>query len=164
MLPEYLQGLPAAIHRDSPALLFTPGMPAVNYFPFHLASAARSGTARRGSTLLGYGDAQGELVLRKPLLATSRSPGDPLRSQPDSDYRRGAGRRRLCTHLLSVAGDMAWVEEPGYPGSKSIFLKSGLHIKGVPVDREGMRLDTSADSKAPRLIFTSPSHQYPAEP
>lgn len=67
----------------------------------------------------------------------------------------------LCTHLLSVAGDMAWVEEPGYPGAKSIFLKSGLHIKGVPVDREGMRLDTSADSKAPRLIFTSPSHQYP---
>lgn len=67
----------------------------------------------------------------------------------------------LCTHLLSVAGDTAWVEEPGYPGAKSIFLKSGLHIEGVPVDHEGMRFDSHNDSEAPRLIFTSPSHQYP---
>ena len=46
-------------------------------------------------------------------------------------------------------------------GSKSIFLKSGLHIEGVPVDHEGMRFDSHNDSEAPRLIFTSPSHQYP---
>lgn len=36
VLPERLQGLPAAMRRDSPALLFTPGMPAVNYFPLPL--------------------------------------------------------------------------------------------------------------------------------
>lgn len=36
VLPEYLQGLPAAIRRDSPTLLFTPGMPAVNYFPLSI--------------------------------------------------------------------------------------------------------------------------------
>lgn len=163
VLPEYLQGLPAAIHRDSPALLFTPGMPAVNYFPLSIWRRLLDRVLREeGSTLLGYGDAQGELVLRKAIarhLALSRG----IRCEASQIVITEGALEGvdLCTHLLSVAGDMAWVEEPGYPGAKSIFLKSGLHIKGVPVDREGMRLDTSADSKAPRLIFTSPSHQYP---
>lgn len=163
VLPEYLQGLPAAIHRDSPTLLFTPGMPAVNYFPLSIWRRLLDRVLREeASALLGYGDAQGELVLRKAIarhLALSRG----IRCEASQIVITEGALEGvdLCTHLLSVAGDRAWVEEPGYPGAKSIFLKSGLHIKGVPVDREGMRFDTSDDSEAPRLIFTSPSHQYP---
>ncbi len=39
-------------------------------------------------------------------------------------------------------------------------MKAGLQIKGMPVDGEGMRPDLDNNSP-PRLIFTSPSHQYP---
>ena len=163
VLPEYLQGLPAAIHRDSPTLLFTPGMPAVNYFPLSIWRRLLDRVLREeGSALLGYGDAQGELVLRKAIarhLALSRG----IRCEASQIVITEGALEGvdLCTHLLSVAGDTAWVEEPGYPGVKSIFLKSGLHIQGVPVDHEGMRFDSHNDSEAPRLIFTSPSHQYP---
>ncbi|WP_433671517.1 PLP-dependent aminotransferase family protein [Klebsiella michiganensis] len=163
VLPEYLQGLPAAIHRDSPTLLFTPGMPAVNYFPLSIWRRLLDRVLREeGSALLGYGDAQGELVLRKAIarhLALSRG----IRCEASQIVITEGALEGvdLCTHLLSVAGDTAWVEEPGYPGAKSIFLKSGLHIEGVPVDHEGMRFDSHNDSEAPRLIFTSPSHQYP---
>lgn len=163
VLPEYLQGLPAAIHRDSPTLLFTPGMPAVNYFPLSIWRRLLDRVLREeGSALLGYGDAQGELVLRKAIarhLALSRG----IRCEASQIVITEGALEGvdLCTHLLSVAGDTAWVEEPSYPGAKSIFLKSGLHIEGVPVDHEGMRFDSHNDSEAPRLIFTSPSHQYP---
>lgn len=163
VLPEYLQGLPAAIHRDSPTLLFTPGMPAVNYFPLSIWRRLLDRVLREeGSALLGYGDAQGELVLRKAIarhLALSRG----IRCEASQIVITEGALEGvdLCTHLLSVAGDTVWVEEPGYPGAKSIFLKSGLHIEGVPVDHEGMRFDSHNDSEVPRLIFTSPSHQYP---
>lgn len=163
VLPEYLQGLPAAIHRDSPTLLFTPGLPAVNYFPLSIWRRLLDRVLREeGSALLGYGDAQGELVLRKAIarhLALSRG----IRCEASQIVITEGALEGvdLCTHLLSVAGDTAWVEEPGYPGAKSIFLKSGLHIEGVPVDHEGMRFDSHNDSEVPRLIFTSPSHQYP---
>lgn len=112
--------------------------------------------------MLGYGDAQGELVLRKAIarhLALSR--GIRCKAGQIVITEGALEAVDLCTHLLSVAGETAWVEEPGYLGAKSMFLKAGLHIKGIPVDREGMRFDTDDDSAAPRLIFTSPSHQYP---
>lgn len=163
VLPEYLQSLPAGTRRDSPTLLFAPGMPAVNYFPLAIWRRLLDRVMREeGSALLGYGDAQGELMLRKAIarhLALSRG----IRCDAGQIViTQGALEGvDVCTHLLSVAGETAWVEEPGYPGAKSMFLKAGLHIKGIPVDREGMRFDIHDDCAAPRLIFTSPSHQYP---
>ncbi len=65
----------------------------------------------------------------------------------------------LCTQLLSEPGQLAWVEEPGYFGAKSAFLAAGLQLEGIPVDDEGMQFAQAAST--PRLIFTSPSHQYP---
>lgn len=162
-LPERLQGLPGATRRDSPTLLFTPGMPAVNYFPLPLWRRLLDRILREeGTALLGYGDPQGEPALREAIarhLALSRGIRCDVRQIVITE---GALEGiNLCTHLLGEAGDAAWVEEPGYLGVKSMFLKAGLHMKGVPVDCEGMRPDMSDESKAPRLIFTSPSHQYP---
>ncbi|MBA7932407.1 PLP-dependent aminotransferase family protein [Klebsiella sp. RHBSTW-00215] len=162
-LPERLQELPGGTRRDSPTLLFTPGMPAVNYFPLPLWRRLLDRILREeGTALLGYGDPQGEPALREAIarhLALSRGIRCDVRQIVITE---GALEGiNLCTHLLSEAGDTAWVEEPGYLGVKSMFLKAGLHMKGVPVDCEGMRPDMSDESKAPRLIFTSPSHQYP---
>lgn len=76
VLPEYLQGLPAATRRDSPTLLFTPGMPAVNYFPLAIWRRLLDRVLREeGSALLGYGDAQGNLYCAKRLPVIWRSPG-----------------------------------------------------------------------------------------
>ena len=155
--------LPAPVPRDTPVLAFTPGTPAINYFPLPLWRRLYDRVLREeGNALLGYGDPAGEPSLRAAIarhLALSRG----IRCEASQIVITEGALEGvdLCTHLLSVAGDTAWVEDPGYPGAKSIFLKSGLHIEGVPVDHEGMRFDSHNDSEAPRLIFTSPSHQYP---
>ncbi|HHG8774460.1 TPA: PLP-dependent aminotransferase family protein [Raoultella planticola] len=161
-LPERLLALPPGTRRDSPTLAFTPGTPAINYFPLPVWRRLLDRVLREeGSALLGYGDAAGEPALRQAIvrhLALSR--GIRCAARQIVITEGALEGVNLCTHLLSVAGDTAWVEEPGYAGAKSVFLKAGLRIKGMPVDSEGMRPDVH-DSAPPRLIFTSPSHQYP---
>lgn len=57
------------------------------------------------------------------------------------------------------AGDTAWVEDPGYPGVRTLLRAHGARIVPVPVDAEGMR--PAAERTSPRLIYITPSHQYP---
>lgn len=161
-LPERLIALPPGTRRDSPTLIFTPGTPAINYFPLPLWRRLLDKVLRdEGRALLGYGEAAGEPALREAIvrhLALSRGIRCDARQIVITE---GALEGvNLCTHLLSEAGDTAWVEEPGYPGAKSVFMKAGLQVKGMPVDSEGMCPDMD-ENLPPRLIFTSPSHQYP---
>lgn len=161
-LPERLIALPPGTRRDSPTLIFTPGTPAINYFPLPLWRRLLDKVLRdEGSALLGYGEAAGEPALREAIvrhLALSRGIRCDARQIVITE---GALEGvNLCTHLLSEAGDTAWVEEPGYPGAKSVFMKAGLQVKGMPVDSEGMCPDMD-ENLPPQLIFTSPSHQYP---
>lgn len=160
-LPLRLQRLPQVMPRDTPPLLFTPGTPAINYFPLPLWRRLLDRVLREeGSSLLGYGDAAGEWPLRVAIarhLALSRG--------IDCDARQiviteGALEGvNLCTQLLSEPGQTAWVEEPGYFGAKSAFLAAGLALETVPVDEEGMQI--AVNLPPPTMIFTSPSHQYP---
>ncbi len=63
----------------------------------------------------------------------------------------------LCVRLLCDEDHAGW--RHGYGGAKSAFLSAGLQISGRPIDDEGMVLSSGATS--PRMIYTSPSHQYP---
>jgi GntR family transcriptional regulator/MocR family aminotransferase len=51
------------------------------------------------------------------------------------------------------------VEEPGYPPARHLFQSLGARVVGVPVDGEG--LDVSAIPAAAKLVYTTPSHQFP---
>lgn len=57
------------------------------------------------------------------------------------------------------AGDTAWVEDPGYPGIRTLLRAHGARVVPVAVDGDGMR-PTQERSK-PKLIYLTPSHQYP---
>jgi GntR family transcriptional regulator/MocR family aminotransferase len=68
----------------------------------------------------------------------------------------------LCVRLLTNPGDIAWVEDPGYRGAKAAFNLGDLKTVPIRVDQEGM--DVPADAwrvSPPKLIYTSPAHQYP---
>ena len=70
----------------------------------------------------------------------------------------------LITRVLGDAGDHAWVEEPGYWGTRGILEINGIRLKPMPVDAEGMRFPLKATGKPPRFAFVTPSHQYPLGP
>ncbi|MEG6251282.1 PLP-dependent aminotransferase family protein [Enterobacter ludwigii] len=161
-LGSRVASLPAPVPRDTPVPAFTPGTPAINYFPLPLWRRLYDRVLREeGCALLGYGDPAGEPSLRAAIarhLALSRGiDSDASQIVMTEGALEGVN---LCTMLLSEPGSVAWVEDPGYGGAKSAFAKAGLVMTGMPVDDEGM-FWKGLDTPSPALIFTSPSHQFP---
>ena len=65
----------------------------------------------------------------------------------------------LIARVTLDAGDIAWLESPGYIGARVALEAAGADVVGVPLDRSGLALAGRRDR--PRLIFVTPSHQYP---
>jgi len=56
-------------------------------------------------------------------------------------------------------GDRVGVEEPGYPNARSVLAARGAEVVPCPVDEDGLLVDALPDGL--RLVYTTPSHQYP---
>ncbi|WFU17586.1 PLP-dependent aminotransferase family protein [Bradyrhizobium sp. CB3481] len=65
----------------------------------------------------------------------------------------------LVANALLESGDHAWVESPGYAGANVAFEAAGAILSAIPLDSQGMVI--SPHKQTPRLIFVTPSHQYP---
>jgi GntR family transcriptional regulator/MocR family aminotransferase len=65
----------------------------------------------------------------------------------------------LIARVLLDAGDLAWLESPGYGGAHAALEAAGAVIRGVGLDRNGLSFKGRRDR--PRLIFVTPSHQHP---
>jgi GntR family transcriptional regulator/MocR family aminotransferase len=67
----------------------------------------------------------------------------------------------LCAILLADPGDTVWVEDPLYWGAAQMFRASGLRMHGIPTDAHGLNLALSDQAPAARMVYITPSHQYP---
>jgi len=67
----------------------------------------------------------------------------------------------LCARLLADTGERVWVENPAYPGARRAFAAAGLEMQPIAVDGQGLAPKPSDWQQAPRLIYTTPSHQFP---
>ena len=65
----------------------------------------------------------------------------------------------LVAAVLVAPGDEVAVEDPGYPPPRLLFEARGLRVSGVPVDDEGLVVE--ALPPGARIVYVTPSHQYP---
>lgn len=65
----------------------------------------------------------------------------------------------LIARVLLDRGDIAWLESPGYGGARAAMEAAGGVVRGIGLDGSGLAFKGRRDS--PRLIFVTPSHQYP---
>jgi GntR family transcriptional regulator/MocR family aminotransferase len=65
----------------------------------------------------------------------------------------------ILARVLLSPGDQIVTEDPSYAPPRLLFQSLGLDVVGVRVDREG--LDVLAMPEGPRVVYTTPSHQYP---
>jgi GntR family transcriptional regulator/MocR family aminotransferase len=65
----------------------------------------------------------------------------------------------LIARVLLNAHDIAWLESPGYGGARAALEGARAAIRGVGLDDSGLAFQRRRDR--PRLIFVTPSHQYP---
>ncbi len=149
---------------ERPEFDFRPGVPDWAAFPHArwrrlLARRWRAAGAEAG--LAQYGDPAGYRPLREAL-ATFLSQSRGLRCSA-SQIVIVSGSQQALDLLARIAldpGDRAAVEDPGYPPAHAIFRAAGATLVPVPVDHQG--LDVAAlRAAAPRLVYVTPSHQYP---
>ncbi|CAM3944903.1 PLP-dependent aminotransferase family protein [Kibdelosporangium persicum] len=65
----------------------------------------------------------------------------------------------LVCRVLVEPGTVVAVEDPGYFGPLHLFRSHGADVVGVPVDEEGIVV--SAIPPAARVVYVTPSHQFP---
>jgi len=67
----------------------------------------------------------------------------------------------LAATALADPGDLVLVEDPGYAGARAAFAGGGLRLGAMPVDADGADLAAVIPATPPRLIYVTPSTQYP---
>lgn len=155
----------AQIHpRPATEALLLPGVPALDSFP--LVAWRRSlerVTARVLPDTLDYGPPAGEPELQNAIAAHLHIARGIHCDGSQVVVTEGAHEAlSLCVTLLTNPGDTAWVEDPGYRGAKAAFLAGDLRTVPVRVDKEGLAVTPDAwQTRPPKLVYTTPAHQYP---
>ena len=65
----------------------------------------------------------------------------------------------LCVRMLLEPGDVVALENPGYPGARRTFGAYGAKLRPARVDAQGIRIGDLR--KSARLVYVTPSHQFP---
>ena len=67
----------------------------------------------------------------------------------------------LCARLLVDPGEIVAVENPGYRMAHHVFETVGATLRGVDVDQQGLQTDELEKLPHARLVFVTPTHQFP---
>ena len=65
----------------------------------------------------------------------------------------------LLGRVFMERGTCVAVEDPGYPPARWAFEAQGARVLPVPVDGDGLRVDRLPEDA--RLVYVTPSHQFP---
>ncbi|EIK95466.1 GntR family transcriptional regulator [Pseudomonas sp. M47T1] len=118
--------------------------------------ALRQFTRARGL----HGDPQGLPELRE---AVARHIGFArgVRASGDSVLITNGAQQALdlVARVLIEPGCTVVMEDPGYPPARLLFSAQRANVVDVPVDDQGLRVDVIPDGT--RLIYVTPSHQFP---
>ncbi len=161
-LPEW-DALPAppAPFAPAPEFDFRPGVPDMSRFPFDTWRRLVTQRLRVSEAgLLTYGDPRGHPALREELVRHLGVARD-VRATPDQVVVTAGAQQTtdLVARVLLRPGDLAAVEDPGYPPPRLILGTLGIRVAPVPVDDEGIVV--AAIPPGTRLVYVTPSHQYP---
>jgi GntR family transcriptional regulator/MocR family aminotransferase len=157
--------LPDLFHDFGTApLAFQMGVPSQDAFPFKLWSRILTREARRAAAApVGYPDPRGDPDLRKEVTAyigIARG----IRCSPSQVLITAgfSGALGLAIRGLQLEGTEAWMEDPGFPLTRTALGLAGMTVTAVPVDAEG--LDIAAGVRragGAALAVVTPGQQAP---
>jgi len=152
---------PPDLSADRPRFNFRAGVPDARLFPYETWRRLISRELRPPAIGTGhYGDPAGHAGLRA---AIARHIGISRGVHADAaDVLVTNGIQQaidLIGRVLLDQGACVAVEDPGYPPPQDLLESLGARVVPVPVDEEGLVVD-GLPSDA-RLVYVSPSHQFP---
>ncbi len=142
---------------------FHPGLPDLAGFPRdRWLRSLRAAWRESPLGAVGYGDPRGVPRLREVLgeyLARVRgAAADPENMMICTGFMQGFS---IVCRLLAARGvEAIAVEDPGWPMHRLIAEHAGLRLIPIPVDEEGLQVQTLAGSEASAVLVTA-AHQCP---
>ncbi len=147
----------------SPGVFFQPGQPAVDEFPIAVWERLRAQIlAKRGAHLLRYAPSHGDADLRKGI-AAYLCDFRGARCHPDQIIITAATQQAMLISALALInpGDIAWIEDPGFHQARRAFVLAGASLVPRPVDADGLVIGRAFSERSPKIIYVTPSHQFP---
>jgi GntR family transcriptional regulator/MocR family aminotransferase len=138
--------------------------PALGEFPLESWRRLTNRRMRRPAIgLLASGDPQGLPALRAALADYLTEARGLICSAENVLVVSGAQQALdLVGRVLLDPGDIAVVEDPGYPGVSEALSAVGAKLEPVPVDAQGLDPEHLAQLPGPvKLVAVTPSHQFP---
>jgi GntR family transcriptional regulator/MocR family aminotransferase len=144
----------------APPYDFGVGMPDASLFPFDTWRRLLAREVRASKLTAEYGDPAGHPKLRAAIARYVGVSRGVNAAAEDVVVTNGAQQAfDLVARVLLEPGARAAVEEPGYPPPRLLFESYGVRVAAVRVDASG--LDVAALPDDARLVYVTPSHQFP---
>ncbi|HEY6803046.1 MAG TPA: PLP-dependent aminotransferase family protein [Pyrinomonadaceae bacterium] len=140
---------------------FRSGLPDVSMFPHDAWRRLINREMRLEIKTRGiYEYAAGVMSLREAIARHIGVSRGVQTSAEDVTITNGAQQALdVIGRCLIESGDVVAVEDPGYTPPIQLFKSLGARVKGVQVDEQGIVVD--ALPRDTRLVYVTPSHQYP---
>lgn len=151
--------------RKPGVINFSHGSPPKEFFPVrHMQEAINAVIDRDGASALSYEVPEGYLPLRVAVRDYVRALGIQCRFE-DVLITGGAQQAiDLVLQSLMSEGETLVTADPTYIGMMDIAHARRVHIQGVPIDEDGIRIDALENylhENSPRLIYVMPTFQNP---
>jgi len=146
-----------------PGVSLTPSIPAVDEFPIDVWERLRAQIlAKKGVHLLRYASNRGDADLRKAI-AAYLCDFRGARCHSDQIVIVGGMQQAMLISAMALLNrnDAAWIEDPGFHQALRVFTFVGAKVVPKPIDQEGMVIARLRKEPPPRIIYVTPSHQFP---
>jgi GntR family transcriptional regulator/MocR family aminotransferase len=146
-----------------PGVSFVPALPALDEFPIEIWERLRAQVlAKKGAHLLQYASSRGDPDLRKAI-AAYLCDYRGARCHPDQIVITAGTQQAMMISAMALVnrGEVAWIEDPGFYQARRAFGFAGATVVPRPVDQEGIVIARPSKRPPPKIIYVTPSHQFP---
>jgi GntR family transcriptional regulator/MocR family aminotransferase len=146
-----------------PGVSFVPALAALDEFPIEIWERLRGQVlANKGAHLLQYASSRGDPDLRKAI-AAYLCDYRGARCHPDQIIITAGTQQAMMISAMALVnrGEVAWIEDPGFYQARRAFGFAGATVVPRPVDREGIVIARPSKQPSPKIIYVTPSHQFP---
>ncbi|MBS3801659.1 MAG: PLP-dependent aminotransferase family protein [Candidatus Thermoplasmatota archaeon] len=160
------------VAQDPEIISFAGGLPNPNSFPIDdLNTIIQAVMRNHGKSALQYGTTQGLTELRKNLAERAYKDGIEDVTADNVIITNGSQQALdMVGKLFLNPGDTALVGSPTYLGGINAFKSYESNLTGIPLDKDGMRMDVLEDTikemihddVIPKFIYVVPTFQNPS--
>ena len=146
-----------------PGVTFVPAVAALDEFPIATWERLRAEVlAKKGAHLLQYASSRGDPDLRKAI-ATYLSDHRGARCHPDQIIITAGTQQAMMIAAMALVnrGEVAWIEDPGFYQARRTFGFAGATVVPRAVDKDGITIGRALRQRSPKIIYVTPSHQFP---